>query len=173
MINLLPPQHKRELQREENRKLALILEIIFVAVLLSFALILLSIKIYITGELEVQKILLEQKGLESSSIQELEKEIKFYNLSLSKLNSFYQKNSKRTEILEEISQTLPSNIYLTRLNLSTIRFQKGLSEEEQKEQLLVSLSGFSPKRETLLEFKENLEKQELFKEIYFPPSNWV
>jgi len=37
----------------------------------------------------------------------------------------------------------------------------------------VSLSGFAPTTETLFEFKENLEKEASFKEVCFPPTNWV
>lgn len=160
MINLLPPQYKAELKEEENWKLTLILSILFLIFLVCSALILFSIKISISGQAEAQKILLlqEEKKFEESQIQNLEEKITISNQALLKLNSFYQSRTNSTEILEKISGTLPTSVYLTTLNFNPAQ---------------ISLSGFSPTREILLEFKKNLEKEELFEEIYFPPSNWV
>ena len=160
MINLLPPQYKAELKEEENWKLTLILNLLFLIFLVCLALILFSIKISIAGQLEAQKILLlqEEKNFEESQIQSLEEKITASNQAISKLNSFYQSQISLTEILEKIFETLPSSIYLTTLDFNLDQF---------------SLFGYSPTREILLEFKKNLEKEELFEEIYFPPSNWV
>lgn len=160
MINLLPPQYKAELKEEENWKLTLILSILFLIFLVCSALILFSIKVSISGQAEAQKILLlqEEKKFEESQIQNLEEKITVSNQALLKLNSFYQSQTNLTEILEKISETLPTGVYLTILNFNPAQ---------------ISLSGFSPTREILLEFKQNLEQEELFGEIYFPPSNWV
>lgn len=162
MINLLPPQQKEELLEEEKFKLVLILGIIILAFLISLTLILFSIKTSLLADLEIQKIYFEQrkKELESPRIQELEGKIKNYNLTLSKLIVFYQNQLDSTSILEKISKTLPEETYLTSFN-----FNPQFSQ--------FSLTGFSPNREKLLQFKENLEKTEGLKEIYFPPGNWV
>jgi len=160
MINLLPPEEKENLLREESWNLVLILGTLFLIFLICLALILFSVKIFISGQLEAQKILLlqEEKKFEESQIQSLEEKITVSNQTLSKLNSFYQSQTNLTEILEKISETLPPETYLTTLNLNLAQ---------------ISLSGFSPTREILLEFKKNLEKEQTFGEIYFPPSNWV
>lgn len=162
MINLLPIQQKEELLQEEKFKLVLILGIVILVSIISLILILFSIKTSIASEVEIQKIYLDQreKELKSAQIQELEGKIKDLNLALSNLTSFYQSEIDLTEILEKISKTLPKDTYLTSLNfnLSTRQF---------------SLSGFCPNRETLLEFKGNLERQEIFSQINFPPTNWV
>ncbi len=162
MINLLPSPQKEELIQEERFKIVLILGIAILAFLISLILILFSIKTSLITELGIQKIYFEQKEreLKSPQIGQLEEKITDLNLTLSKLNSFYQSQLNLTEILEKISQTLPEKTYLTTLNfnLPTSQF---------------TLSGFSPSREILLDFKENLEKTEGFQEIYFPPANWV
>jgi len=160
MKNLLPLQQKEEFLQEKNWKLILILEILVLIFLICLALILFSVKIFISGQLEAQKILLlqEEKKFEESQIQNLEEKITISNQALLKLNSFYQSQTNLTEILEKISETLPVSIYLTTLNFNPAQ---------------ISLSGFSPTREILLEFKKNLEQEELFEKIYFPPSNWV
>jgi len=162
MINLLPLEQKEELREEEKWKLILILGIIILAVLISFTLILFSIKTVLSGDLQIQKIFLEQKEkeLELSKIKELETKIRDYNLTLSNLDSFYEKNLNLTEIFERVSKTLPIGTYLTTFNFSLTAFQ-------------ISLSGFCENRETLLEFKKNLEKEEKFEKVYFPSSNWV
>ncbi len=162
MINLLPPEQKEELREEENLKLVLILGIVILAFLISLSLLLFSIKTSLLADLESQKIYLEQKEkeLKSPLIQELEMKIKDYNLILSKLETFYQGQTDLTSILEKISKTLPEGTHLTTLNFNPQIFQ-------------ISLTGFSSNREILLQFKENLEKTEGLKEIYFPPANWV
>jgi len=166
MINLLPQEEKEVLIQEENWKLILILGIIFLTFLISLALILFSIQIYISGQIEAQKILFTQKMGESSQVQDFQEKIKLTNLSFSKLDSFYQGAFNGSEALEKTSKALPPGSFLTNFTLSTIT-------EGREYPAQISLSGFSPNRETLLEFKKNLESQELFKEIYFPPSNWV
>ena len=162
MINLLPPEQKEELKQEERFKLALILGIVILAFLISLTLILFSIKISLLADLEIQKIYFEQrkKELEDPTIQELEEKIKNYNLTLSKLKNFYQEQLDLTLILEKISQALPQGTYLTNLN-----FNLQVSQ--------FSLTGFSPSRELLFQFKENLEDTQGLKEIDFPPQNWV
>jgi len=169
MINLLPPQYKAELREEESWKLILILEILVLIFLICSALILFSIKISISGQVEAQKILLsyEEKKFEESQIQNMEEKITTSNQTLLELNSFYQGQTNLTEILEKISETFPVNVYLATLNFSP------LTTKNEKYVAQISLSGFSPTREILLEFKKNLEKEELFEEIYFPSSNWV
>lgn len=164
MINLLSPKEKLILIQEENQKLILILGIILFLALLCFTLILFSIKIHISGELEAQKIFLEQKKFDSFSTQEIEQEIKHQNLSFSELKTFYEKDFRKSEILEKISQKLPSSTYLTNFYLST---------KEKESKLSISLSGFSPDRDILLEFQKNLENEDMFQQVDFPPSNWV
>jgi Tfp pilus assembly protein PilN len=166
MINLLPPQEKEILRQEEKYKSASILGILFLVFLICLILILFSIKISISGEVEAQKILLsqEEERFKGTQTQNLEEKIISSNQILSKLNSFYYSQISLTGVLEKISRSLPSGVYLT-----TFNFSSGAPSGSGQ----ISLSGFSPNREILLEFKKNLEKEENFQEIYFPPSNWV
>ncbi len=71
-----------------------------------------------------------------------------------------------TQVLEKISKLLPSGTYLTNFNLN-------LPPKKEEFWAQISLSGFSESREVLLSFKENLEKEAEFAEVYFPPENWV
>ena len=165
MINLLPLQQKEYLLVQKRLRLVLILEILFLSFLISLALILFWVKISIFRDLEIQKTFLEEKERMISINQELEEEIKTANLSFSNLNSFYRKEGNLTQVLEKTSGTLPSGTYLTGF---------GFSLAQKKEDMVqISLSGFCPDRETLLTFKRNLENENGFLEIYFPPENWA
>ena len=167
MINLLPLQQKEELLEEKKLKLVLILGITILAALFSLFLILFSVKTSVRGEVELQKVLMEQKDLQMPQNKILEERIKSLNLTLSELSSFYQREISLVDILETISKTLPKRAYLNTFNFSR------LTKKEEKYRGQIFLSGYAPSREILLEFKKNLESQDSFSEVYFPPANWV
>lgn len=164
MINLLPPEEKEKLLLEQKKRIVIILWFLVLFFLVCLPLILFAAEIYLKDQLDTQKTLLTevQKEYNRPEIQNLQEKIKTTNSILTKLNSFYQKKIYFTEILERISKTLPEGTYLT--NFSTIF---------SPDTLKVSLSGFVPTIEILFEFKKNLEKEEDFKEIFFPLANWV
>lgn len=167
MINLLPLREKKENEQEENWKIVLVLGILVLVFLFSLSLILFSIKVYISREVAAQKILFEQKETELKTPQarQFEEKIKQSNLILAELKSFYQQAPYLTEVIERISKALPQDVYLTNLSLD--------SQPLERRELQCRLLGFSPSREALVEFKENLEKDNNFKNVYFPPINWV
>lgn len=162
MLNLLPPQYKEELKKEINFKQILILGTISLIFLVSLILVLLSNNIYIKGEADSQKfsVGLGEQAVQVGEIREVRAKIVQAAQAISKLNSFYKNKRDSTEILENIFQTLPENTYLTSLSW-------------QKDSGRVLLSGFSPGRDILLEFKNNLEAKDRFFEVDFPPQNWV
>lgn len=159
-INLLPPKVKTELFEEKIKKLIIILGILILIFLFSLTLILFLVKSYISKQVASQEVLvgLEKEQLETSEIQALREKIISANQNLSKLNTFYQEQIDLVGIFEKISEILPQEMYLT-------------SFSYQKEIFQVSLSGFAPYKETLLEFKKNLEKE--FPNPYFPLQNWI
>ncbi len=171
MINLLPPKNKQELLGEESYKVIIILGISALAILACLSLILYAINIFISGEIDYQKTIYEQKEKELTSpkMLTLEKNLKSFNETFLRLDYFYRDKFKAVKALEEISKAVPEGIYLTNLSVNAAS-----GEEGEERAATCILSGFSPDRETLLEFKENLEKEENnFEEIYFPPATWV
>lgn len=162
MINILPQREKEILQAEEKKKIFLILEIFGFVFLLYLILILVSMNIYISGQVEAVRIVLEQEQgeFESSEVKDFSEKIGSANTTFSNLNSFYQNQIKITEILGEISEILPEGVHLNSLSY-------------QKNTFRINIFGFSNNREALLEFKENLEDKENFEEIFFPPSCWI
>ncbi len=168
MINLLPTAEKEKLLLEKKKRIVIILWILVLFFLTCSILILFSIKTYIQAQVKSQQYLLLEvkKEGEQSEIQNLQEEISLINLSLARLDFFYRNKVYFCDILEKISQTLPQELYLT--NLSVFPYSK-----EESKGIKISLSGFSPTTETLFEFKQNLEQEPSFKEISFPPSNWI
>lgn len=162
MINLLPPQEKQILLKEKQFQEILTLSAIILVAFSFLSLMLFLIKIDLSGRLSLHQEIWQQKNkeFEISEIKNLEQEIGFLNQILPKLDSFYQDKFYLINVLEDLAQTLSSELYLTNFSY----------RNEEKE---VSVSGFSPSRTVLLEFKKALEVKENFKEIYFPSSNWI
>lgn len=105
----------------------------------------------------------KKKKIETAEFQELQKEIVLTNKVLSDLDSFYKNQIEFTEILERISKTLPSGVYLTNLSLSSLGGGT----------LSCNISGFAPTSEILKDFKKNLETEKTITETSFPLANWV
>ena len=93
-------------------------------------------------------------------MQELKAKTKEYNLILSKLKNFYQSQPDLTSILAKISSAFPEETYLTSFSFNSRTSQ-------------VSLTGFSPTDEILLQFEENLKRTEGLKEVVFPRDTWL
>lgn len=167
MINILPPQYKEELSSQEQWRMFLNLGITILISLVCFSLILFSLEIIISAEAEAQKILFSQKENEYqlSQVQVFEDKINAYNKRLTELRSFYRDQVSFSEIVKMISDNLPVGTYL--INLSII------AKTDKEKEIQCVVSGFSPTSEKLIEFKKNLEGEERFEEVNFPPSNWV
>jgi len=172
MINLLPPQEKENLLLEKKKTMVVILWFLILFFLLCLILILFLIEIYLQGQVDAQKIISAEAKKEStqSEIKNIREKISSANTTLVGLNSFYQKKFYFSDNIQKISELLPSGTYLT--NFSAV-FYSVEKEDVKEEGIRVSLSGHTPTREILLEFKKNLGEEQSFKKVYFPPSSWV
>jgi Tfp pilus assembly protein PilN len=166
MINLLPIQQKKELLEEKNLRLILILDILFLSFFFSLFLVLFLIKNYIAIDLEIKKILLEEEKTAIAFDQEVEKEIIESNALLSDLKFFYQDTYTMTSVLEKFQKILTPETYLTNLNIS-------ITKEGQAKVAQVSFSGYCPDRETLLQFKEIIEREDWVSSVFFSPESWI
>ncbi len=158
MINLLPPQQKKELLQEQKYKLFLIFGVLAVVFLIALSLALFAIKINISGKFQSEKIAI------SPQVQDNEARITEINKNLRDAEFFYEKNPDFTKTIDEIFKIVPSKISLA---LFSLDFSK------KTEDFSASLQGFSPDREYLSQLKKNLESDASFKEVNFPPSTWV
>ena len=155
MINLLPPQQIKELREEENFKILLNISFLILFFFLSLFLILLSIKFYLSGKLEAQKILLE-KG-EKILDMEKEKEIKKYNEILSRIDKFYQKKILLFPKMEDFFGKILQSIYLKEFEVKI----------DKKGEISFLVLGFSKTRENFLDLIKILK--ESYQEVSFPP----
>jgi hypothetical protein len=116
---------------------------------------LLSIRFYLSGKLEAQKILLEKE----EKILDLEKEneIKKYNEILSKIEKFYQKKVPLFSKAENFFEKIPQSIYLRELE----------TKIDKKGEISFFVSGFSKNRESLLNLIKILKEN--YQEVSFSP----
>ncbi len=166
MINLLPPKEKEELLLEKKNKLIIILGITILIPLVCLILILSSIRFHILGEVNSQKIILEQakKKYQTADFLTFKDIIQKDNKILVQLKSFYKKETYFSKVLKIISDIQrPKNLYLTDLALSRDKNQK----------VKVVASGFSESRENLLFFQKNIEKYKEIENPYFSPESWI
>jgi hypothetical protein len=155
MINLLPPEQIRELREEENFKIFLTLFLLTLFFLFSLFLILVSIKFYLSGVLDSQKILLEKE--EKVLDLKKENEIKKYNEILSRIEKFYQKNIPLFPQTKDFFEKIPQSIYLRELEVKI----------DKKGEISFWVSGFSKTRERLLDLIKILKEN--YQEVSFPP----
>lgn len=173
MINLLPPRQKEIISQKKTERLILVLGMVGFFASLCLILVLTSIWIYIWGQVEAQEVELQQaqEKMEETDILEFSQKIESANQVFSHLNSFYQQQPDLTQVLNEFSSTLPSGLHLTQLSLNS-SIEKG--KKDQPHYLFeLAASGYSPHRETLVKFKQNLKSHPRFQESKFPPSNWI
>jgi len=168
-MNFLPLGEKKELALERSKKIILIVWVLFLFFLFCLVLALLFLNTYFKIKVKSENILLNsaKKEFNSSEIAKFKDEIKEANLNLKKLSSFYRKKIYYSDILKNVSESIPESIYLNSLSISLSFVKKGGKIID------ISLSGFSPTREKLLNFRKNLENNSYFYKVYFPPSDWI
>ncbi|TSC56900.1 MAG: hypothetical protein Greene071421_410 [Parcubacteria group bacterium Greene0714_21] len=159
MINLLPASYKNRLRLEENFRLLLILSTALGVFLVCLVLLFFTVRVYLWGEIRGQEFLVASLKEQSSARSEELKNIQELNAELLAISGLYEKRLSPTSILEGISSHLKQGMYVSSLNIAA----RGK----------ITVTGFANVREDLFEFRGDLQKDPLFKNAYFPPSNWV
>jgi len=168
MINLLPSSEKKIILFEKKKKIVIILYFyLFLFIFLS-GLFLICFDFYLRFQIKKETLLLEEKQKTSYQlkVKNLKKEIIEANKFLTWIENYYQEKIYPSQVFEKLSEILPKEIYLTSFSFNQLK-------EEEKEVLKISLSGYSPTRESLFELKKRLEGVEIFENVNFPVSAWV
>lgn len=181
MINLLPEKNRRELVMERNKAVIMIFCFLVLFFIISLVLVFFANKVYLNNQLSESKLLLAEskEKFSQSEVQGVQDQIKLANSSFSKLSAFYNSRVYFSEVLEKVSNILPDGFYLDNLSIklnvkeNKISKEDGSEDIEVERRVIVTLSGFAPLREDLRAFKESLEAEESFENIFFPSSNWV
>lgn len=168
MINLLPPLYKQEFRQEQNFHLTVILGVLALLFLVSFSLLLVAIRVYLTGQIQVRELLLESQMREMVQQEASRGEIRKVNRTLSDVSAFYENEVATSAIFQRLSSLLPQDVYLTSLSYNPAAQTAG-KEANAK----IFLTGFAPTREAVLAVQESLRAEEIFINLYSPPTNWV
>ena len=160
MLNLLPSYWQKKLEEEELFKTVAILGTVVAAAAVAFVLMLVLVRVYCSVGLKDAQIVADEKGkeMEILNVKTVENEIASQNKFISDVKDFYSVQGGVTDIFLLAAESLPEGVTLSSFGLSgdTVR-----------------LSGHSPDRNSLVVFKSNLEKVPSFKNIVFPPENWL
>jgi hypothetical protein len=178
MINLLPPQEKKAIILDQTKNLAIILCVIFLAYFISLALILLIVNFSILITMQQQQDILtnSKKIYQDSDFIFYENVVEQNNQNLTKIDSFYKNNAYVSDALKEISGIdKSSGLSLTSIlvNQGKLGDIKANQKPDNSKVLTVTLLGISDNRETLSQFKQNLEKDPKITNMVFPPDNWL
>lgn len=174
MINLLPPQYKQELIRERNLRLTFILGTIVLLFSISLILVLLAVRTYIKSVEDSLKILIQTQSElpQAAEFREVSGKASSANKKIQDLRSFYENQVLASAVLEKIIQTLPGQVRLTSLSWQKESGQAPLEKGAALTGQAV-ISGFAPTRQVLLSFRNMLESEKGFSQVYFPPQNWI
>lgn len=159
MLNLLPPQQKKELHLGLLNQAIISTIIAVVLMILVLALLLLVAQDFLIMNLERanQELDFLQVKEEIKQLEGLEKEIKDLNRNLVFLDKHYKERSLFSLLLESLITDVPLGI----------RFNEIYINETGK----VNVSGYALAREILLVFKNNLENASYVSNFDFPLSN--
>lgn len=172
MINLLPRPYKDRLRAEENFCLLLILSTAFGVFLVFLALLLFALRAYLWDQIQGQEFLVGSLKEQSLTRSEELKNIQNLNITLLAISGLYEKRLSPTTVLKGISSHLKEGMYVSSLSIASLQ-EIDVQGEKQVKPGKITVTGFATQRETLFEFRENLQKDPLFQNAYFPPSNWV
>ena len=161
MINLLPPQQKRELLSRGSRKIATTLGLVVLLSFLCLILILVFLKMYLLIQIDSQENSLAAIGqqLDKANVKATQEEIKNLNKKASGVKSFFDEKNSLKDIIEKLSPAIPQGIYLTDISYSKTSSQ-------------ILLAGFSPSQELLKQLKKNLEGIYAKEKVTFPSDVW-
>ncbi len=178
MINLLPQIAKYELFIEYLRKkLAIVFLFALVAFLILLA-ILFGLRAYVIERTtSFGALVLENSArLESSQLQQVKATIGQTNQELSRIQRVVDEQVAISPLLTQLSLLLPESIYLTSVS-SKKQSQEvedpATGQMREEFSLDVYITGVSATRETLFAFKQILDKESLFRDVYFLPASWI
>lgn len=174
MINLLPPQDKKEFKKEiVFKKISIILFFHFVGLLiLIFALSLTSAFFTQQTKIIKEQSVQQEQQAQSAQFQAYKTDAVAFNNTLNKLESFWRGQISPSVFLANFLPLLSPEAHLKFLSFK-ISSKKTISEDSNQTMFgAIKIEGAFNSREGLYEFKKLLEGQPEFQEIVFAPSSW-
>jgi Tfp pilus assembly protein PilN len=166
MINLLPPEEKKELALQDKEKIVTIFSLVVLLFLFFLILVLIPVWLRVSFALNSGKINLNQaqKEFQALSLNDAENTVLKHNTTLGKLDKFYKNQTGMSGVLQELNRiSLPAGLYFTGINFS----------RPENSKIRVSVSGFAKNRDNILTLKDSLDKDKNFKNVLFSSSSWI
>jgi len=160
MINLLPPQAKRELYWRRQLKIVVIIEILVIFCLLVLWLAFLALKVNIVTQKEVVKTTAKLEEPKIKQISAIKEEINTINKTLEKINQIYEEQILVSEVLTKIASLLPQDAYL-----ENFVFEREINE--------VRIVGKIQTLTSLNQFKELLKNEPRFSDVELSIGSYV
>lgn len=177
MINLLPPNQKKEVRREMIfRKVSAILSFHSISVLL-----LLFFFGYLSGLLSSKEkqaqtaLALQQEQLARAKMDDYRKETAELNKALSDLDNFWKRRIEVSFAFENLFPLLPDDFSFSAVDFRLASKNIKASPNASSSVVFfaeVNVSGIAVSREALYGLKKTLESQKTFSDVYFAPSSW-
>ncbi|MDO8655235.1 MAG: hypothetical protein Q7R48_02310 [bacterium] len=168
--NLLPPVFQEQLRKQDVLKLVYIIWVLTFAFLASLALILLAIRFSLQAKhasAQLPQALQEQEMQDSLAL-----EAGATNKAAADVISWYGKQRSVSGILDRISGYAPSGVVLHVFRYTAPMLVKDKGKTTMKNGA-VSVGGFAPTRQDLLELRSSMEQDAELGNVFFPASNWV
>ena len=178
MINLLSEEEKIKTEKIRKYKKAFS---IMVFALFSFLVFIFSAYFFRQFlEMKVNKISLTLLKKEESLIRN--REIKLHevaermNKNTIEIRKFWREQFYYAPIFVRLSKILPENVFITKMFVQ--KKEKDLKNIEGKvvgKNIFaeVYVYGWAEERKDIFSFKENLEREDWIKDVYFTPESWV
>lgn len=159
-LDLLPQERKLEIKRTKRFLMILRGELLFLVPILLFVVILLSVYYILSLQRDSAAafFLQQQSGGQYQELVSMEEKFKQTNDSVVVISKTQTGHLRWMNMFEQLSTAVPQGIYID--DLSTKNYK-------------ILLAGKAQTRESLLEFKSNLEKNDCFRDINVPLSNLV
>jgi ABC-type sugar transport system permease subunit len=170
MINLLPEEEKKELEREKIKNVIFILEILILVFFFFLMSLLLIFQVYFNNQIENQEKILSAKEEELKSFSgfsDFKKAIKETNQELVQVRNFYQDQFFFLPLLEKLSEIVPETIYFRRLTIQ----RSWLDDEEFSANVVIA--GYVQSREDLFLFQKSLREIENFDNVKVSLQSWI
>jgi Tfp pilus assembly protein PilN len=154
--------------RQEIRfRLILIIGILVLVCCVSVACMLLAIRIYGTGEIQVREI--KREVQQEEAIHAQFEHTRGLNNDMYAMRRFYAKKLLLSDVIEDVANAMPSRVYLTSIVYAPV------SEERRNEEgrARIVVTGVASTTEDILRFREFLGERAMFKHFQFPYSNLV
>lgn len=127
MINLLPPQDKRELQAARTNTLLIRYNILLIIAIGLMLLIAGSVSIYFSSAKTTSQAIIDENRSRVSNYATIEKQATEFRSNLATAKKILDNEVVYTKVILAIAHTLPSGTVLDTLNLDSANFGKPMS----------------------------------------------